>query len=145
MVDVVVKFYYEEVLNLSQRLASKMQTLTEKAMEQIKKDHLTTFTHHLLVCDPSLVPKFMRQIKIHYDMNSDLEMLTEKLQMLALTTICNEQKVSWFIQWNESSVLKEVKKFLKQGFFNSTFDKWFHKVTFQFQVFLCIHLAFSQL
>jgi hypothetical protein len=33
MVDVVVKFYYEEVLNLSQRLASKMQTLIEKAME----------------------------------------------------------------------------------------------------------------
>jgi hypothetical protein len=62
VVDVVVKLYYEEVLNLNQSLASKMQTLVEKAMEYIKKDHLTTFTNHLLVCDPSLGPKFMGQI-----------------------------------------------------------------------------------
>lgn len=37
-------------------------------------------------------------------------------------------------EWNKSSVLKEVKKFPKQGFFDFTFDMWLHKATFWSQV-----------
>ncbi len=41
--------------------------------------------------------EFLRQIRIHYDMNFDPEMLIEKLQMLSLSTISNEHKVLWFM------------------------------------------------
>jgi hypothetical protein len=82
--------YYKEVLDLSQRSASKMKMFMEKAMEHIRKEHLTTFTKHLLGCDPSLGLKFFRHIQIHYDMNSNPEMLTKKLQMLVSVAISNE-------------------------------------------------------
>jgi hypothetical protein len=57
-------------------------------------------------------------------------MLIEKLQMLALAMVSNEDKVSWLIQWNESSVLNEAINFPKQGFSNFMFDRWLHKATF---------------
>jgi hypothetical protein len=56
-------------------------------------------------------------------MNSELEMLTKKLQMLASAQIMNEQKVPWLKLWNQFNVLKEVVKFAKH-------DKWLHKATF---------------
>jgi len=49
----------------------------------------------LLVCDPILGLEFLKQIQIHYNMNSKLEMFTKKLQMLASTQVTNEQKVPW--------------------------------------------------
>jgi hypothetical protein len=52
------------------------------------------------------------------------------MKMLASSIVSNEQKVSWLMNWNEFSVLKEAKKFPKQGFSNSTFDGWLHKATF---------------
>jgi hypothetical protein len=33
-----------------------MQMLMDKAMDLIKKEHMTSFTKHILVCDPSLGP-----------------------------------------------------------------------------------------
>jgi hypothetical protein len=69
----------------------------EKTMEQVKKDHLIFFTNHFLVCDSTLGLKFLRQIQIHYDKNSDHKMFTKKLQMLALAMVSNEHKVSWLV------------------------------------------------
>jgi ribose 5-phosphate isomerase RpiB len=63
-------------------------------------------------------------------MNSNLEMFINKLQMLASTTVSNKHKFVLFIQWNESNVLKEAKKILKQGFSNTIVDQWLHKATF---------------
>jgi hypothetical protein len=63
-------------------------------------------------------------------MNLELEMLTKKLQMLAYSCVTLEHKLPWFKKWNELSVLREAKKFPKQGFPNEQFDKWLHKVTF---------------
>jgi hypothetical protein len=71
-------------------------------------------------------------------------MLIEKLQMLALSAIPNEQKVSWFMYWNKSSVL-EAKKFPKQGFFDSTFDMWLHEAIFWSQVTHFINPTLLQL
>jgi len=56
-----------------------MQMLMEKAMDQIKNEHLITFTKHLPICNPSLGPELFWHIQIHYDMNFELEMLIEKL------------------------------------------------------------------
>jgi len=102
----------------------------EKAMEQVRKDHLITFTKHLPIYDLALSPKFMIQIQIHYDMNSNPKMFINKLQMLASIAISNKHKLAWFIQWNESNVLKETNKIPKQGFSNKIFFQWLHKATF---------------
>ncbi len=50
----------------------------DKAMDQVPKDYTHAFTKHLPVCDPTFGPKFLKQIQVHYDMNSNSEMLTKK-------------------------------------------------------------------
>jgi len=62
-------------------------------------------------------------------MNSESEMLTKKLQMLAFAYVTNEH-VYWLKLWNQYGVLKGATKFPKQGFLDGTFDKWLHKTTF---------------
>jgi hypothetical protein len=53
--------------------------LSNKAMESVRKEHMITFYKRPLICDPALGPKFLKQIHIHYNMNLDPEMVTEKL------------------------------------------------------------------
>jgi hypothetical protein len=40
-----------------------------------------TFCKHLLICDATLGLGFLKEIQVHYDMNSKLKMFIEKLQM----------------------------------------------------------------
>jgi hypothetical protein len=40
---------------------------------------------HLPFCDLAFGPEFLKQIQVHYDMNLEPKMLTEKLHMLAFT------------------------------------------------------------
>jgi len=61
-------------------------------------------------------------------------MLIEKLHMLTSAHVTNEQKVLWLKLWNQSSVLREARKFSKHGFSNGTFGKWLYKTTFWSQV-----------
>ncbi len=53
-----IKLYYEEVLDEKLRSPSILHALMDKAMDQVQKDHTSTFTKHLLVYDPTLGPKF---------------------------------------------------------------------------------------
>jgi hypothetical protein len=85
-------------------------------LTHVKKDHLTTFTKHIPVYDPSLGVKFLHHIQIHYDMNSNSEMVIEKLPMFTSIMVSNEEKASWFIQWNESC-FEGDQKFPKTRFF----------------------------
>jgi hypothetical protein len=48
-----------------------MDLLNNKAMESVKKKHMTTFHKRLLVCDPTLGVEFLQQIHSHYNMNFD--------------------------------------------------------------------------
>jgi hypothetical protein len=48
----------------------------DEAMEYVKKDHYSAFYKHLQVCDPSLGEYFLKDIHVHYDMNSEPKMLT---------------------------------------------------------------------
>lgn len=57
----------------------------EKAMELVQNEHYFAFCKHLPVCDLTLGLDFFKEIQVHYGMNSELEMLTEKFQMLACT------------------------------------------------------------
>jgi hypothetical protein len=73
-----------------------MHELMEKAMEQVCcKENYNAFLKHLLVCDPALGDAFLEQVLTHYDMNSKLEMLTKKLQLLVTSCVSSEQKVKW--------------------------------------------------
>lgn len=57
----------------------------DKVMDQIWKDHTFAFTKHLFVYNLVFGLEFLKQIQVHYDMNLDLKMFTEKLQTLAST------------------------------------------------------------
>jgi hypothetical protein len=74
-----IKLYYEEVLDEKPRSPSKLQALTNKVMDKVRKDHTFAFTKHLPIYNPSLGPKFLKQIQVHYDMNLETKMLTKKL------------------------------------------------------------------
>jgi hypothetical protein len=70
--------------------------LATKVMDAVKKECITPFNKHLLICDPTFKIEFLWQIQLHYDFNSKLEMFMEKLQMLVSLNVSNEQKVYWF-------------------------------------------------
>jgi hypothetical protein len=84
---VVVKFYYEEVLDPTERLIAKFEKHMKKAMELVWKEHSFFFCKHLLVCDTTLGLDFLKEIQVHYDMNLEQKMFTEKLQMLACSCV----------------------------------------------------------
>jgi hypothetical protein len=71
--------YYEEFPLEADRSSIKLKEWMEKKMEQAKKDHYFAFCKHFHVCDLALGKNFFKQIQVHYDMNSELEMLTKKL------------------------------------------------------------------
>jgi hypothetical protein len=64
-------------------------------MDVVKKEHITPFNKHLLICDPTLGIEFLWQIQLHYDFNLKLEMFMEKLQMIVSLNVSTEQKVNW--------------------------------------------------
>jgi hypothetical protein len=99
-------------------------------MEQMRKDHYLAFCKHLPVCDPSLGVDLLKEIHVHYDMNSERKILIEKLQMLTYSFVSTKQKLSWLKMWNESVILREANKIPKPKFSNSQFDIWLHKATF---------------
>jgi hypothetical protein len=49
----------------------------------------------------------------------ELDMFTEKLQMLVYSSMNKEKNVYWLRQWNEYGVLKETKKFPEHGFLDT--------------------------
>jgi hypothetical protein len=54
-------------------------SLRNKTMENVRKEHMIAFCKRLPICDPAFGPEFIKQIQVHYNMNPDLEMMTEKL------------------------------------------------------------------
>jgi hypothetical protein len=59
----------------------------EKVMELLWKEHYSTFCKHLSVCDPTLSLNFFKEINVHYNMNSESKIFTEKLQTLAYSYV----------------------------------------------------------
>jgi hypothetical protein len=100
VVDIVVKLYYEEVLDEKLRPPSKLHALMDKVMDQVQEDHTSTFTKHLPICNHPFGFEFLKYIQVHYNMNLEPEMFIEKLQILVSTQVMNEEKVSWLKLWN---------------------------------------------
>jgi hypothetical protein len=70
--DVFVKLYCEENLNNRERSIVKLQECMERAM------------------DLALGLSFLKEIQVHYDMNSKPKMLVEKLQMFAYSCVSSK-------------------------------------------------------
>jgi hypothetical protein len=70
-------------------------SLSNKVMESVRKEHMTTFHKRLPICDLSLGVEFLQQVQVHYNMNFDPEMMIEKLQLLVFSQVSNDQKVFW--------------------------------------------------
>ncbi len=82
--------YYEESPLEANCSPIKLKERMEKAMEQVKKDHYFAFCKHLSVCNLAFSTNFFKEIQVHYDMNSELEMFIEKLHMPAYMCVSRE-------------------------------------------------------
>jgi hypothetical protein len=71
--------YYANVLDLVFQNPEMLALLSNKAMENVRKEHMTTFHKILLVCDLTLGPEFFQQVQVQYNMNPDPKMMIEKL------------------------------------------------------------------
>jgi hypothetical protein len=60
--DATHRLHFAKVLDLALHDPEVLFSLTNKAMESVWKEHMITFHKKLLVCDPSLRPKFLQQI-----------------------------------------------------------------------------------
>jgi len=60
--DAAHRLYYEKVFDLALHDPKVLSSLSNKAMESVRKEHMITFHKKLPICDPSLGPKFLQQI-----------------------------------------------------------------------------------
>jgi hypothetical protein len=65
-------------------------SLSNKAMENVQKEHMTTIHKILPICELAFHLKFLQQVKVHYNMNIDLEMMTKELQLLVSSQVSNK-------------------------------------------------------
>ncbi len=59
-------------------------------MESVQKEHMIMFHKRLFVCDPALGLEFHQQVQVHYNMNLDPKMMTEKSQLLMSLQVTNK-------------------------------------------------------
>jgi hypothetical protein len=71
--------YYANVPNLTLRDQEILVSLSNKAMESVRKEHMTMFHKRLLICDPTLGVEFLQQVHVHYNTNLDPKMMMETL------------------------------------------------------------------
>jgi hypothetical protein len=90
-IDIAHQLYYANVTNLALRDLNQLETLSNKTMDMVHKGRMTIFHKKLPICVPSLGLEFLHEVQIHYDMNPELEMHTEKLQMLVSACVNTNQ------------------------------------------------------
>jgi hypothetical protein len=90
VVDIAHQFYYSDVVEPTLKDPNQLETLNNNAMDAVRKEHMTNFHKWLFVCNPSLGPKFLHKVQIHYNMNPKPKMLIEKLQMLVSAYVTTE-------------------------------------------------------
>ncbi len=86
-IDIAHRLYYANIVDPTLRNTNQLETLSNKAMDVVRKEHMTTFHKWLRVYNPSLGPKFVHKVQIHYNMNPKSKMFIEKFQMLILTYV----------------------------------------------------------
>ncbi len=58
--DIVCRMYYAKVLDFWLQKQKVLDSLCNKVIESVKKEHMTPFHKKLLVCNPTLGPKFLK-------------------------------------------------------------------------------------
>jgi hypothetical protein len=69
-----MKLYYEEVPNSWNCFSMKLQ----EHMDQVWKDNYYAFYKYLLIFDHMFGLDFLKEIQVHYDMNSKSKMFMDK-------------------------------------------------------------------
>jgi hypothetical protein len=62
MAYMAIKLYCEEVPQEGDISLAKLQIFMEKVMEQMRKEHYSTFCKHFTICDRAFGPKFLQEI-----------------------------------------------------------------------------------
>jgi hypothetical protein len=62
VVDTPHQFYYVDVVDLALRDLNQLETLNNKAMDMVDKEHMIVFHKQLLICDLSLGLKFLQEV-----------------------------------------------------------------------------------
>lgn len=60
-VDIAHQLYYLDV-DLVLEESDQLETLNNKAMDEIRKEHMTSFHKWMPICDPSLGLKFLHEV-----------------------------------------------------------------------------------
>jgi len=68
IVDITHYLYYANVLNPTLWDPKMLVLLRNEAIENVQKEHMTTFHKRLLICDPTLCIEFLQQVQVHYNM-----------------------------------------------------------------------------
>jgi pentose-5-phosphate-3-epimerase len=59
VVDTTHRVYYVEVPHIDINDLNFFEMLATKVMDVVKKEHITPFNKHLLICDPTLGIEFL--------------------------------------------------------------------------------------
>ncbi len=67
VVDIAHQLYYANVVDPALKDPDQLETLSNKVMDMVHKEHMTSFHKWLPVRDPSLGPEFLQEVLIHYE------------------------------------------------------------------------------
>ena len=107
-------------------------------MKKIEDKLVAELRKHLPVADSKLTPLFLDEVKVHYEKFDELEMLQEKLYMLATSAMPPRMMVKWLQRWNSSVAIRDAHRFPKVGFADSKFPEWLNRATWWAQVSIVV-------
>ena len=80
---------------LSNRTNRNAQDWVRKAVKKVEDKLVCELRKHLSVADPRFTTVFLEEVKVHYEKFDELEMLQEKLYMLATSAMYPKMIVKW--------------------------------------------------
>ena len=117
-----------------------MEEWVRKAVKKIEDKLVAELRKHLPVADPKLTHLFLGEIKAHYEKYDELEMLQEKLYMLATSAMPARMMIKWLQRWNSFAAIWDAHRFPKVGFGDSKFPEWLNRATWWAQVSFVVYL-----
>jgi hypothetical protein len=92
-------------------------------VKKVEDKFVAELWKHLLVEDPRLTHGFLEEIKAHYEKFDELEMLQEKLYILATSAMPPRMMVKWLQRWNYFAAIRDAHRFPKDNFADSKFPE----------------------
>ena len=92
-----------------------------KLVKKVEDKLVAELRKYLPIADPRLTPRFLDEVKAHYEKFYEPEMLQEKLYMLATSAMPPRMMVKWLQRWNSSAAIRDAHLFPKAGFADSKF------------------------